>query len=69
MQISHVLLLFISLHYLGSAKCHIMLFAYCLGSAVVKLRTPFSAKCTCGNSLDIMKGDSLIVDVLLIKLS
>lgn len=69
MQISHVLLLFISLHYLGSAKCHIMLFAYYLESAVVKLRTLFSAKCTCGNSLDIIKEDSFKVNVLLIKLS
>lgn len=39
MQISHVLHLFISLHYLGSAKCHIRNSAYYLWRAVVELRT------------------------------
>lgn len=38
MQISHVLLLFISLHYLDSAKCHVMLISYYLSSAAGKLR-------------------------------
>lgn len=36
MQISHVLFLFISFHYLESAKCHVRHFAYYFVRAIVK---------------------------------